>query len=904
MKKRLEIILFTLFLASILFISVNASITNGNKSHEITTTYGPGNTLQGWVNISLKNVSVNSLFTDSQKNSISLLKALQLNSLSLQEGEDYNCTVSGCGDSLMLLTPELSKTFSLPSKGEKFLGFELKGEDIGITKVEFNISSTAGPSCTNQFDIDFFLDENTDYKNSNLIDEGCGANYRTFGCFNESKATSTAKIMTGKGSDGKMYCQKIRLDEGPGFKLGAFMNVGNGAKETNISLYDSEMNKKAGCSLGNASTNGFAEKSCSAKYAVSILGDYYVCVHNNYGADENTKIWGYSDSTTGCGFYTTDGEKKAEEYAYKIFAEQMKFGAIGDIDTSSIFGNILKNGFQGFIDDKYDGNCKDGCVIPIFFGSNYDLAQNIEIKNIKIGYSSKGGEETIDKIYELGVAYSNVTSKGAIKISLDNFGFTLPSKYGNQTYSLKLGDNTIFSDKILIEKVPEIKYLLPSYGFDQILISFSADVSKVNNASITSYSWDFGDGTSGTSTINVVTHKYTAEGIFPIKVTVKDSDGRTSSRVFSFEVKSYLLYFYDRSSIMEENLENIGTQISNFSIFFQQGIKKVIDPALKQQQLNTIKNLYNRGDYESAINQFLILEASVPESIFERINTGSLSFYPDKNIIEAGIAKEVNGGEYDTTQKSAYEDAIYNWGLENLNMKVKYHQIAGDYAGRSGSILNVFEMDITNLGTETGTIFIKQLANMTFDKSYGEQIKSGYFYIPLTGTQKTITFYTTEDVDFSELPLFVSPAINQLVLIEDYGEAEKAGMRWGLFFMVIFLLIATGLIAYLVLQGWYKYKYENYLFKNRNYLYNLIHYINAQKTKGVRDDQIFRDLKKEGWTSEQINYVIRKYLGKRTGMIELPTGWIFSLFRKKEAHYAGIPNAPPINSPYQKFEQE
>ena len=37
----------------------------------------------------------------------------------------------------------------------------------------------------------------------------------------------------------------------------------------------------------------------------------------------------------------------------------------------------------------------------------------------------------------------------------------------------------------------------------------------------------------------------------------------------------------------------------------------------------------------------------------------------------------------------------------------------------------------------------------------------------------------------------------------------------------------------------------------------------------------------EGWNSEQINYVMRKYLGKRTGMFEIPVEKILNWFRKE-----------------------
>ena len=75
----------------------------------------------------------------------------------------------------------------------------------------------------------------------------------------------------------------------------------------------------------------------------------------------------------------------------------------------------------------------------------------------------------------------------------------------------------------------------------------------------------------------------------------------------------------------------------------------------------------------------------------------------------------------------------------------------------------------------------------------------------------------------------------------------------------------------MVLQAWYRKKYENYLFKNKNNLYNIMTYIQNAKKKGMERNEIIENLKKAKWTREQINYAIRKYEGKKIiGIIERP----------------------------------
>ena len=72
------------------------------------------------------------------------------------------------------------------------------------------------------------------------------------------------------------------------------------------------------------------------------------------------------------------------------------------------------------------------------------------------------------------------------------------------------------------------------------------------------------------------------------------------------------------------------------------------------------------------------------------------------------------------------------------------------------------------------------------------------------------------------------------------------------------------------MQEWYKRKYESHLFKNRNSLYNIVQYIRQAKSKGIEEKKIKANLKKAGWSLEQIRYATKKHEGKRTGMIEIP----------------------------------
>ena len=67
-----------------------------------------------------------------------------------------------------------------------------------------------------------------------------------------------------------------------------------------------------------------------------------------------------------------------------------------------------------------------------------------------------------------------------------------------------------------------------------------------------------------------------------------------------------------------------------------------------------------------------------------------------------------------------------------------------------------------------------------------------------------------------------------------------------------------GAAVYIFMMYWYKKKYESYLFKNKNDLYNIVNYVKNAKAKGKTNKEVLEALKKSGWSAEQIKYVMKK----------------------------------------------
>jgi len=89
---------------------------------------------------------------------------------------------------------------------------------------------------------------------------------------------------------------------------------------------------------------------------------------------------------------------------------------------------------------------------------------------------------------------------------------------------------------------------------------------------------------------------------------------------------------------------------------------------------------------------------------------------------------------------------------------------------------------------------------------------------------------------------------------------------YGLAALIIGIVLLIAIIVYVILRQWYKKKYETYLFKNRNDLFNIVNFINNALSKGIKPEEVVKNLKQAGWHSEQISYAFKKVKGKKIGM--------------------------------------
>ena len=883
--------------------SIYASFDVGTLSYKIDKSYSIGENVRGWINISLDEENANSILESSLGDSIKLIDFLKINEENYEI--EYNCTPKSCKIGYSATLGEKTKTFALKQGESKIVGLKFNGEIESIDSVNFSVQSDADSSCVNQLQIDILDDGIIDYGNNKALSESC-ASSKSYGCYDSSKGVEEYNL-----KNGNIYCQKITLSESPGFKIGTWIkkiSEGTGTQKVTLFLYNSEGSEIEGasCDLSEITASG-AETSCSVDYLVTKQKDYYVCTSANGNAEY--KIRGNSNPSSKCGFF---GEPiKTTTGAYQFFAEGKKFAQAGTISINNNLpsGDTINELFQEYIGENYgeDMDCLDGCVVPIKFISRKD--QTIILKNLNSEYE-KPEATTAEEFYTLTTSSVKVNSE-FLKLYLEDSNFSVPSEIGESTFSLELNGEEILSEEIDILKVAGITSLTPRSTVASLPTTFTVNVSTVNNKSITKYEWFFGDQKNATTTSNSASHTYGEIGLYDLKITITDNDSVKSSKVFQIYVGSPKQVANITLKKKLDDLVRVKAQLNGLPDFYKSIVDSVLNITDSEDKIKKIQQAYasakTDSDYSEVLDQ--LIKLNIPKSINRNEISDPIPFYPQSEAIDLGILQEIGTGSIEDGSEEEYENAIGTWNYENLNPKVTYEDIEVVYGYGSEPLLKVFGLSLEEKGTigYDYYVIIKSLENLKFKQDYFEQEKNGYYYIRIgESSEKNIAFSTSEDVDLTDLPLFISPDLNKLPVSISRPSNPIKSKLWVLI-LAVFLLIIIAIIAYIALQIWYKKRYESFLFKNRNDLYNIMTYINNSKKQGLDERKIEQNLKKSGWKNEQVDYALKKYSGKKTGMMyEIPIEKVTNVVNKEENKEKPTEKKPIIffKNPFKKADKK
>lgn len=866
-----------MFLALVFVLSVlislgfiNAAVTKGNMNNSIDVSYGPGENLRGWINITLTPLAFDAPVT-AFNNSITLGDFLE------SAGVDYNCSNKDCGMDYAIVNGENPATFTLNSAGSKIIGIKITENSVtSVDNFKLNITSNAGESCGSALNIDVLNDEFYRWQNSKIGTTYCGS--ENYGCYIPSQGSLMATDMDVT----KSYCQKIDVQPGQTFKIGADVSGAGNAKfkfsvEGSYCETTTSASGKVFCDLNLSITEPTQITACMQQDASTSSAKYKLSVE--------------TATNPPCGYI----EGTDTEADFSIFVQQKKYAALENFLAVSSEIDYAAAIYE-YIDLKYEGDCSSGCYIPIKLTSNVDN-QLINVNELSINYNS--GLKASSGFFVLTSSPAKISLSKFTKIDLSKSGLKVPNTPGIQTLNLKInGEEVISGKKITILSLPVINALYPSDVPAGADVKFTLAVSGTN---ISSYKWEFGDNTTAVETTKpYTTHKYASAELksYTIKVSARNNLG-SINKTFAIKTVSPGEYLANLIVDYKARVASLKKQIAAYPVPIKAAIEAKINLSANEIKITQIQTDYGNSagsttKYISLLNQLYSMDLP---NVINITKKSSGKFIMDSSTVKSADLAAVTASEVTAADASA-QNAVLAWFLKSVDVDVEtsvYSSIEGNMSFPFFTYAKATIKPLTTMGTVYGVLPISknQLDYISASNPvYKDSLTS--FSIDLSSGAKTFEFIVSDDASILALPFYITPATSELQFSLAFGSCNHNGeceaslgettancgddcRPTGRITFYFILLIILFLAAYIGLQEWYKKKYEDWLFKDKNDLFNLVSFMENAEKQGLNRNDIFTKLREKGWAFEQVSYAYKKFKGMRTGMFEIP---VFTLFDK------------------------
>jgi len=853
MKKERKILYFLLIVLAIGFVSASFTFRNEN----IERVYTGGETIRGFVNISLSSENAHSEFKSNFNGTIFLIDLLKANNF--VEGRDYTCSREGC--KIDYAAEDEISSITLDNGDNKIIGFKLTGSEIEITSLRLSLSSDASASCERQILIDV-LDKNESFIQSMKgSDEICG--YKYSGCFDDDEDIEMADVISSE------YCERIELPPAPAYMIGAKVENGTKNADLTMKIYDLEWNELGGCKLPKHEQKT-QELMCRVNYSNTKEREFFVCISSSED-DAEYKIETENAGDV-CG---TDNNGLSFNMDYNIFAKAIKFAAAGEIEINeTAFSeqngeSSLVDYVNEYISDKYDRNCSAGCIIPFRI---YGNSQTITKNSAALKYTERGSltQKTTSKIYSVEKEDAKISTDKSLYIDISKAGFVIPILSSAKQLYLYLGNRAVLPKPIAIN-------VTPGFDFDItpriISLGIATTFRAITSEDIVSSTWNFGDGIIESSDNRVITHRYTTlptdTNEYNLEVSLTRKDGVIAKKTFKIGIAPFAETAANLVNISSSRIAIINSQINAYPPWMAALIKTKLDfDNMNLIVSNSKKLLLNAStdeDYLAIIKS--MTELDVPYEVNSKEKGVDISPLIGFGKIDTTAIEQISNKEVSAESRQQLKESIIRWMTNNVDMKIDYEKVLGVGEKESKVLATKFTINsnVKN-GEEAYLIINYPLNSIKFGGNYSANAAGSMSYVPVKG-QQAIEFAIMDNIDVEDLGMYISPVVDK-VYIQAEVVAEK--FNWGRFIIWMIILLVFAFAAYIAMQEWYKKNYEKSLFKNKDDLYNLINFIYNAKKGGMNEEELRSKLRDAKWKGEQITYAIRKAEGKRTGMWEIP----------------------------------
>jgi PKD repeat protein/uncharacterized protein YxeA len=891
-----KVIFVKLVVVTILMgVLATGSVSVDENSSFIEKDYFSGEFVKGKVNLSFsseKNKGFTSNFEGGGKKILELLKEM-----GYERSKNYSCDPLDCmSDYEVDSIFSSGENVSLEISSKIIFGFDVRDEDVEeILDFKFDFETDAGEDCKNQIAIDILDDGSADYFNTNYLDESCRE--KDYGCFKEGGNISKVKIEHETENGFDPYCEKIGLlPPAPAYRLGADIEIGlNPDGDLGFTLYDIHENGMGthlgGCTVikptadGNINCTMFKQGGSTEVYSSDKSLDAYVCIRG-VGRRSDYKIKMRRGENVCGGTKNPSKESIVLTEDYEIFAVPLKYGPVGKITFNDGFYKSLHGGgkndltelVDNYVKTKFGYRCSDGCPIPFSIAGKKQL---ITLSKGEVKYDKKHGDDIV-KIFQRMTDAPFAISFGFLIFDVEKMGIVIPNVDGTRDFDLKFDGSKIFSQEVDIFA-----------GFDFVisprfaLVGRETEFKVVSEDEISSSKWDFGDGTFILETSGGrASHTYYNSSKYTVKVTLRNFVGKESIKEFSVVSGEAKISVNKTIGEYEERIADVEEDIKDFEEWVKNDVGRTIGLETMRKTLDRLKVSFSLAtteeEYVRIANELFNLE--VPHSIGVS-GRGELPTIVGVNNLDVETIKEISGGVA-SSDVEKIKNAIIYWQNNNYDPKVEFEKVVAIFDSGESIVLTKYDVRLNKklaTGKEDAFLVIKYPGeSLDFKSSYAHTTsKNGNSVrIKVNGLDEvSFSIYGERAPSVAELGIYISPVLEKLQIIEINSEIIKKIFNWKRFLIGLLIVVVIVFGIYIILQTWYKRRYERHLFKNPNDLYNLINFIYNSRRGGLKDKETKNRLLSSKWKREQITYAFKKLEGKRTGMWEIP---LFRFIEKRK----------------------